>query len=333
MAKEKKENDGILDVSEELLKEWGRQVNSGADILAEEVKVNSTGSTKLDWALGKSFVDGSINEFYGANGTGKTTLALEVAANATQAGKHVFFFDLERKLSRAQVEMIPRIKKELFYRIRPDTGEDAVNKLVRCVSEVPSCVCIFDSLTQLLPEVEDAEDAEKQQMGAVARLAAKMVRKINGPVERNRCMVLFISHITTNMSPYAGGDTTKGGKAVPDIAAQRVRLSRTQADLIKDAGGNVVGQMTTCKIIKNNQSLPFREVQVPIMYGKGIDKPLDLLQIARDLTVIEYKNGWYMYAEKEGEEPKRKRESEMMEILNTNKEYRESVIAKVKELL
>lgn len=346
MAKKKKGSskyipatpDQIAGFSKDMLSDWGRQAIHGVDIRDENLACISTGSTKLDWALGRPFVEGSINEIYAEEGAGKTTLSLEVAANATQMGKPVYFFDLERKLTESQINMVPRLKRELFWRIRPDNGEDAVNKVHRCVSEVPGCVVIFDSLTQMLPEVEDAEGAEKQTMGAVARLAAKMVRKINGPVERNRCMVLFISHITTNMNRYASGDTTKGGKAVRDIAAQRVRLKKLMSGLLEDGDGNIIGQMTKCKTIKNNQTTPYREVEVPIVYGRGIDRSLDLLQLARDLCVIDYVKGWYKYTDpeywdKDDVEPKNMRESDMLEKITKDKDYRNALIKKVKELL
>jgi len=321
------------DFTEIMVAEWGPQVVFGLDIRNEDNKAISTNSFKLDWALTKPFVEGTINEIYGEEGTGKTTMALELASSATQMGKMVFYFDLERKLVKAQIDMMPRLKRDLFWRIRPDNGTDAVNKVLRCVTEAPGCVVIFDSLSQLLPEVEDAEDAAQKQMGEIARLAAKMVRKIVGPVERNKCTVIFISHITTNMNPYASGDTTKGGKAVRDIAAQRVRLSKRIADMIKDANGNIIGQMTICKVIKNNQGVPYREVTVPIMYGKGIDRHLDIIQMARDVGVLEYSTGWYKYIWDDCPEGKNKREAEMVEILKTNAEYAKKIITQVMDVI
>lgn len=337
MAKKKKSSKKIEltpeEVTKDLLKRWGSQVVTGEDMRTEDRKAISTGSMKLDFALTKPFVEGTINEIYAYEGAGKTTMALEVAAQATQMGKYVFFFDLERKLVKSQLDMIPRIKRELFFRVRPDNGEDAVNKVLDCVNEFPGCVVIFDSLTQLLPEVEDAEDAGSLQMGAVARLAAKMVRKILGPIERNRCMALFISHITTNMNPYAAGDTTKGGRAVRDASAQRVKLKSNKSDRIKDADGNIVGQMTHCEVIKNNQGVPNMKVEVPIVYGKGVDRALDLLQIARDLAVVEYGGGWYKYYSKDTPEGKSIREAELLDIIRKDKEYRDSVIEQVKQFL
>lgn len=313
-------------------KDWGGSVVDGANIESYDANRRpiSTGSTKLDWALTRPLVEGTINEIHGKCGCGKTTLALEVAANATLMGKPVFFFDLERKLVDAQIAMIPRLNRDLFFRIRPDNGEDAVNKVHRCVTEMPGCVVIFDSLTQMLPEVEDAEGAEKQTMGLVARLAAKMVRKINGPVERNRCMVLFISHETANMDMYSGGVKTKGGNAVPDIAAQRIQLKALSAGKIK-VDGEIVGQNTKCKVVKNNQGLPFREVEVPIIYGRGIDRALDLLQVATDLAVIDKNGGWYTF-EFNGE-TKKMYQPDIIQQIKENEPYRESIVRKVCSLL
>jgi len=343
MAKKKKDVsptplslDDVLGFQQSIVKEWSGKVCVGESIRDKDLKSISTGSVKLDWALGIPLVEGSANEIYGENSTGKTTFALEISANAIRMGKPVFYFDLERKLRESQLNMIRGLgdkARQLFTRIRPDTGEEAVDMIYKCVTEVPGCLVVFDSISAMIPEVEDAEDATKQTMGLVARLCWKMVRKVLGPAERNLCTLLFISHITTNLNPYASGDTVKGGKAVGDMSSQRIRLKRLGSHLIKDAKGNIIGQMTQCRVIKNNMARPFREVAVPIIYGKGIDKALDLLQLARDLCIIDYTNGWYTLIDEENPEGKRKRESEMLDLIKTNKQYRESIIAQTKELL
>lgn len=306
-------------------KKYEGRIVRGKDIEANDAgrRPISTGSTKLDWAMTLPLVEGTINEIHAKNGVGKTTLALEVAANATVMGKPVFFFDLERKLVESQISMIPRLKRELFVRIRPDNGEDAVNRVERCVKEVPGCVIIFDSLTQMLPEVEETEGADNQRMGLIAKLAAKMVRKIVGPIERNRCMALFLSHETANMDPYSGGIKTKGGNAVPDISAQRIHMKKLSAGKITDSDGNIIGHSVKCKVVKNNQGLPFREVEVPIIYGRGIDKALDLYQVCIDLGVIEKKGAWHTI-EVNGETVKAYKEA-VLQHIRENKEYRNSL--------
>lgn len=291
----------------------------------------STGSTKLDWALTKSLVEGTINDIHALEGVGKTTLALEIAASATLMGKPVYYFDLERKLVDSQINMISRLRKDLFFRIRPGNGEDAVNKVLECVMDIPGCVVIFDSLTQMLPEVEDVGGAEDQQMGLVARLSAKMIRKILSPVERNRCMVLFISHITANMEMYSGEIKTKGGKAVPNACAQRIHMKKLAAGKIKNESGDTIGHNVTCKVVKNNQGLPYREVLVPIIYGQGIERSLDLLQISEELAIIEKSGGWYSY-QIDGE-TKKTYKDELLNNIRTNVGFRDGLIKQINEVL
>ena len=146
-------------------------------------------------------------------------------------------------------------------------------------------------------------------------------------------MVLFISHITSNLNPYASGDTTKGGKAVPDISSQRVRLKKLNSKLIKNSGGDIVGQMVVCRVMKNNMARPYREVEVPLIYGSGIDKSADLLQIARDLGVIDYVNGWYVRVTDEHPDGKNTMEADMLDVINSDVGYRKLLIKQVKEIL
>lgn len=314
-------------------KKYEGRIVRGTDISEHDAnrKSISTGSSKLDWALTLPFVEGTINEIHALNGCGKTTLALELAANATLMGKPVFFFDLERKLVDSQVSMIPRLKRELFVRIRPDNGEDAVNRVEECVRDIPGCVVIFDSITQMLPEVEETEKADNQRMGLVAKLAAKLVRKIAGPVERNRCVVVFISHEVPNLDPYSGGTKTKGGEAVPNIAAQRIHMKKLAAGKIKDEAGNIIGHNIKCKVVKNNQGIPYREVDVPIIYGRGIDRSLDLYQTCCDLGIIE-KNGAWHIVNFEGKEEKMYKDAVILKI-KQEPEYRRHLQARLSELL
>lgn len=310
----------------ELLKEIGAKVTPGEQFRDANLKSVSTGSIKLDLILKIPFIEGSVVEYYGENQVGKTTFALEAAANAIALGKPVYYFDLERKLREAQVNMIKRLDKKMFTVIRPDTGEEAVDLIYKCVTQVPGCFIVFDSLSALLPEVEGAESAEKQTMGLVARLCWKLVRKVLGPAERNKCTILFISHITSNLNPYASGDTTKGGKAIPDMAAQRVRLSRKMSGIIEDKQGNKIGQTVTCRVIKNNVNRPFLEVEVPILYGFGIDRVGDLLGAAIDYGIIGKAGGWCSYGDKKF------REDQLRELIETDKTFRDEIRKRIREI-
>lgn len=323
----------------DLLKKWGNKVALGENIRDKDLASISTGSFKLDWALGTPFVEGSLNEIYGSNQTGKTTLALEISANAIKLGKPVFFFDLERKLRESQLNMINGLTPEarkLFTRIRPDTGEEAADMIYDCIMDFPGCLVVFDSVSAMMPEVEGAESASKEMMGKVAKLCWRIVRKCLGPAERNKVTLVFLSHISPKLNPYQTGDLVKGGRAIADLSAQRIKLKRVGADILKDSKGNPYGQMTQCEVIKNNMARPARKVSVPIVWGQGINKALDLLQLARDLSVIEYGKGWYTYEPSDSSEDDKavkKREQDMLDILNKDMDYRNKIITSVRELL
>jgi len=326
LAREAATAEQIASFNAELVKEGGAKITLGENFKDSNLKSISTGSIKLDLILKIPFIEGSVVEYFGENQVGKTTFALEAAANAIRMGKPVYYFDLERKLREAQVNMVKGIDKKMFTVIRPDDGEEAVNMVKKCVTQVPGCFIVFDSLSALMPEVEGAEGAEKQTMGLVARLAWKMVRSILGPAERNKCTLLFISHITANLNPYASGDTTKGGKAIPDMAAQRIRLSRKMSGIIEDKDGNKIGQTVTCRVIKNNVNRPFLEVEVPILYGFGIDRVGDLLGAAVDYGIVEKAGGWLSYADK------KYREEGLRELIETDKVVRDDMRKKIREI-
>lgn len=320
----------------DLLKKYGSKVALGEEINDAQLASISTGSFKLDWALGVPFVEGSVNEIYGDEQTGKTTLALEASANAIKIGKPVFFFDIERKLRESQLDMIKGLRgdaRKLFTRFRPDTGEEAVDLVHECIMDFPGCFVVFDSVSAMMPEVEGAESASKQTMGKVAKLCWIMLRKNVGPADRNKCVLLFISHLSPKLNPYQVGDNKKGGKAISNLASQIVKIKRRGVDILKDINGNSYGQMTQCEVIKNNMARPFKKVSVPIIWGQGIDKALDLLQLARDLSVVEYSHGWYIYVTDEVPDGIRKREADMLQLLNTDKVYRAKIVTLVKEIL
>lgn len=312
-------------------KEWKGKIISGLELRDDDLMSISTNSIKLDLALKRPFVEGSIVEIYGDNSTGKTTLALEVASNAMAAGKHVFFIDLERKLREAQLVMIKNFNREKFSILYPDTGEETIDMMHECIVSTPGCVIILDSVSGLLPEVEDAEGAAKQTMGVVARLCHKLIRKVTGIASRNKCLLIFLNHKTSSMQAYGPSDTVHGGKAIVNRAAQRIEMTRTMSGLIKNGQDEVIGQMVKCKTIKNNVNRPFITVEIPIIYGKGIDSTLDLLQLARDMGIIPYNKGWFTI--KIGNEERRIRESQLYEMLATDKELVDKVVKQAKAMM
>lgn len=313
-------------------KEWKDKILSGTDLKDDDLISISCNSIKLDLALKRPFVEGSVVEIYGENSCGKTTLALEVASNAMLLGKHVYFFDLERKLREAQLIMIKNFNREKFTVVYPDTGEEAVDMMHECILSTPGCVIVLDSVSGLLPEVENAEDASKQTMGVVARLCHKLIRKVTGIAARNKCLLIFLNHKTASMQAYGPSDTVHGGKAIVNRAAQRIEMTRNMSGLIKNGESDeVIGQMVRCRTIKNNVNRPFITVEIPIIYGKGIDSTLDMLQMARDMGIVPYNKGWFTL--KIGEEEKRIRESALYEMIATTEEMRKNIVTQAKAMM
>jgi recombination protein RecA len=305
-----------------LKKEWKDKVKKGKDFKDDQLRHISTGSIKLDWALKRPFIEGSMVEVFGPNAVGKTTLALEVCSNAMKMGKLVFYIDLEYKLREVQLDMIEGFERDKFAILYPDTGEEAMNMMHELMISYPGCVIVLDSVGGLLPEVEDAENFEKQSMGLVARLCHKMIRKLSGINARNKCVTIFLNHLTSTMAMFGKPTTTHGGKAIRNRAAQRIELFAPAAGKIK-IGEDVVGQRVRATVIKNNVFRPYIKVTFPIMFGRGIDSELDIIEFARDCGVLAQKGGWYTL-EVDGED-KKFREAQLLEMLKNDKEFNTSI--------
>lgn len=334
MAK-KKNSDNIDDVLgmplETLKKELGSKIKEGEDFRDSDLKSISTGSIKLDWALRLPCLEGSIVEIFSPQGVGKTTLALHICSNAMEMGKEVFYFDLEFKLREAQINMIKNFSREKFHIIYPDTAEDCLNIMQRVVTDCHGCVVILDSVGGLLPEVEDAEDYSKMGMAVVPRILHKLVRKITGIAARNKCALIFLNHLTATMAMYGQKDTTHGGNAIKNRAAQRIQLAALAADAIK-VGDKKIGQNVRATVVKNNVNRPFVEVNFPIIYGKGIDSESELMDFGQELGIIVKNGGWVHLPEDDGADGKKMRPEEMKELLSTDLELRNKVLKKIKDL-
>lgn len=329
MAKKKAEDIEVGNVDaflERLSKDWKDKIINGDAFKDGDYKSISTSSYKLDWALG-GILEGSIIEIYGENSVGKTTLALHIAACAAiQHDKHTFYFDLERKLRQAQIDMIGDLDKSKLHIIYPDTAEDTLNKMHEIVMTVPGSVLILDSVGGLLPEVEDAENAEKQTMGTVAKFCAKMIRKLTGHTNRNKNLLIFLNHKTASMQMYGPSDTVHGGKAISNRAAQRIEMSRAMSNLIKN-NEDVIGQIVKCKIVKNNLKRPFITVEIPIIYGMGICKELDLYEFAEELGLIQKAGSYVSVMGGENE-----RKADVMNKIATDEAFRNKLVDEVNKV-
>lgn len=332
MARKKSASEEVDDIvgmsADELQKQLGSKIKRGVDFKDSDYKSISTGSIKLDWALGLPCLEGSMVEIFAPAGVGKTTLALSICSNAMAMDKDVFYFDLEFKLREAQIKMIKNFIRDKFNIIYPDTAEDCLNMMQKIVTDFPGCVIVLDSIGGLLPEVEDAQDYSNVGMAVVPRILHKLVRKITGIAARNKCLLIFLNHLTATMAMYGQKDTTHGGNAIKNRAAQRIQLAALAGDAIK-VGDKKIGQNVRATIVKNNVNAPYIEVFFPIIYGKGIDSDSELMDFAQELGFVVKNGGWVNIPNDDGTEGKKMRPDEMKELLSSDLELRNKLISKI----
>jgi len=272
----------------------GSIMKLGAHVAAQgETEVVSTGSLGLDIALGIGGLPrGRVIEIYGPESSGKTTLALQVVAEAQKAGGACAFIDAEHALDPAYAKKLGVNTDDLLIS-QPDAGEQALEIADTLVRSGALDVLVVDSVAALVPRAELEGEMGESHMGLHARLMSQALRKLTGSIARSRCMVIFINQIRMKIGVMFGNpETTTGGNALKFYAS--VRLDIRRIGQIKERE-QVIGNQTRVKVVKNKMAPPFKVVEFDIMYGEGVSKRGELIDLGMQAGVVEKSGSWFSY--------------------------------------
>jgi len=264
----------------------------GADQVVE-IETVSTGSLGLDLALGIGGLPrGRIVEIYGPESSGKTTLALHVIAEAQKAGGVCAFIDAEHALDPMYARKLGVNTNDIVIS-QPDAGEQALEIVDTLVRSGAIDVLVVDSVAALVPRAELEGEMGDSHMGLQARLMSQALRKLTGSISRSQCMVIFINQIRQKIGIMFGNpETTTGGNALKFYASVRIDIRRIGA--LKDRE-EVIGNQTRVKVVKNKMAPPFKVVDFDIMYGEGISKTGELVDLGVKAELVEKSGSWYSY--------------------------------------
>jgi recombination protein RecA len=273
----------------------GSIMKLGAENPVQEIEATSTGSLGLDIALGiGGLPKGRIIEIYGPESSGKTTLTLHCVAEEQKKGGVCAFVDAEHALDPQYAKKLGVDLDELLIS-QPDTGEQALEITDTLVRSGAVSMVVVDSVAALTPKSELEGDMGDHNVGTQARLMSQAMRKLTGSISRSNCMVIFINQIRMKIGVMFGSpETTTGGNALKFYSSVRLDIRRIGA--IKDRD-EIVGNSTRVKVVKNKVAPPFKQVEFDIMYGEGISKTGELLDLGVNAGVVEKSGAWYSYGD------------------------------------
>ena len=322
-----KDKDKVLDsVLADIEKQFGKgSIMRLGDSSHLNIEVTPTGSLALDIALGVGgYPKGRIIEIYGPESSGKTTFALHAIAEVQKRGGRAAFIDAEHALDPVYAKNLGVDINELLLS-QPDTGEQALEICEALVRSEVVNIIVIDSVAALVPQAEIEGEMGDNHIGLQARLMSQALRKLSGSINKTKTTAIFINQLREKVGVLFGNpETTPGGRALKFYAS--IRLDVRRAEQIKD-GDRIIGNRTNVKVVKNKVAPPFKSASVDIMYGQGISKDGELIDLAVDINIIEKSGAWYSY---NGEKIGQGKENVKI-FLKNNPDIREKIEKQIRE--
>ena len=325
MAKNVEKDTALEQVLADIEKQFGKgAIMKLGEQEHKEIEVSPSGSLSLDIALGAGgYPKGRIIEIYGPESSGKTTFALHAIAEVQKNGGRAAFIDAEHALDPVYAKHLGVNIDELIVS-QPDTGEQALEIAEALVRSGALDIIVVDSVAALVPKAEIDGDMGDAHVGLQARLMSQALRKLAGVINKSKCVIVFINQLREKVGVMFGNpETTPGGRALKFYASVRLDIRRVES-LKQD--GEVIGNRTRVKVVKNKVAPPFREAEFDIIYGKGISKEGNILDAAVNLDIVEKSGSWFSY---NGERIGQGREN-VKEYLAKNPKIAEEIEGKIR---
>lgn len=318
---------------ESAIKQIEKQYGAGAVMrLGENSHLNvdtiSTGSFTLDIATGIGGLPrGRIVEIYGPESSGKTTLALHCIAEAQKLGGEAAFVDAEHALDPVYAANLG-VDIDSLLVSQPDYGEQALEITEQLVRSGAVDIIVVDSVAALVPRTEIDGEMGDSHVGLHARLMSQALRKLTGAINKSNCLIIFINQLREKVGVmYGSPEVTTGGRALKFYSSMRIDVRK--AETLKTSGTEFIGNRTRCKIVKNKLAPPFKQAEFDIMYGTGISKSGEIVDVAVDMDIIKKSGSWFSY----GEERLGQGRDKVKAMIEDNPEFSAKVEAQIKEKL